>query len=82
MYALGIDSGTQGTKALVVEIATGEVRGRGHAPHVMIGGLEAGASEQAPDSWILALNKAMVEALKASGIDPQEIVSLGKTAVP
>jgi N-acetylglucosamine kinase-like BadF-type ATPase len=27
MYVIGIDSGTQGTKALIVDIETGEVRG-------------------------------------------------------
>ena len=31
MYAVGIDSGTQGTKALVVERDRGRVLGRGRA---------------------------------------------------
>ena len=37
-YAVGIDSGTQGTKALVVDAATGRVLGRGRAPHAMVEG--------------------------------------------
>jgi xylulokinase len=77
MFAIGIDSGTQGTKALVVDIGTGEVRGRGHAPHAMIGGLGPGASEQDPGAWITALESALAGALKASGVDPKGIVSLG-----
>ena len=77
MFAIGIDSGTQGTKALVVDIGTGEVRGRGSSPHAMIAGLGPGASEQDPATWISAMEKAMAGALKASGIDPQTVVSLG-----
>ena len=76
-YAVGIDSGTQGTKALVVEVETGRVLGRGRAPHGMIGGLGPGASEQSPADWVKATEKAMRAALKEARIDTRRVVSLG-----
>lgn len=77
MYAIGIDSGTQGTKSLVVEVASGKVLGRGASPHAMVPGLKPGASEQDPAVWVEALEAAISEALKESKIDPAKIVSLG-----
>jgi len=77
MYAVGIDSGTQGTKALVIDGESGEVLGRGYAPHAMIGGLGPGASEQDPESWIAALETALGGALGAAGIPPAEVVAVG-----
>jgi xylulokinase len=77
MYAIGIDSGTQGTKALVVDFETGAVLGRGTAPHAMIAGLPPGSSEQDPGTWVLAMEKALARALKDARIDPKKVVSLG-----
>ena len=76
-YAIGVDSGTQGTKVLVVEIDTGRVVGRGRAPHVMIEGLPPGASEQDPATWVRAMDAALAAALKEARIDPAKVVSLG-----
>ena len=76
MYAIGIDSGTQGTKVLVVDFS-GKVRGRGFAPHKMIENLKPGESEQHPRTWIEALEKALKAALAESKINPEETVSLG-----
>jgi xylulokinase len=76
-YAIGIDSGTQGTKALVVDAGSGRVLGRGKSPHAMIGGLGPGASEQDPAVWVAAAGKAMGAALKEAGIGPAKVVALG-----
>jgi xylulokinase len=76
MYAIGVDSGTQGTKALVVDF-NGKVLGRGSHAHRMIEGLKPGDSEQDPQTWIDALEKALLQALKAAQINPSKIVSLG-----
>jgi len=76
MYAIGVDSGTQGTKVLIVDF-TGKVLGRGSHAHRMIEGLKPGASEQDPQTWIDALEKALLQALKAAQINPSKIVSLG-----
>ncbi len=77
MYAIGIDSGTQGTKALVVDYGSGRVLGRGHAPHTMVPGLPPGASEQEPEGWVRAMEFALAEALKEAGVDRKKVVCLG-----
>jgi len=77
MYALGLDSGTQGTKALVVEMDSGLVVGRGYSRHEMIKSLKPGESEQCPETWVKALNQAIREALKNSKIDPADVVCVG-----
>ncbi len=76
MYAVGVDSGTQGTKVLIVDF-DGKVLGRGQNPHLMIEGLKPGESEQDPKTWMQALEKALSQALKAANTDPSEIVALG-----
>ncbi len=75
--AIGVDSGTQSTKVLLLDIETGRVLGRGQAPHAMIAGLEAGASEQDPSVWIEALETALSSALKESSIDPGSVRAIG-----
>jgi len=76
-YAVGIDSGTQGTKALVVDFETGRVLGRGYGPHAMIEGLGPGASEQDPASWVGAMETALAAAFREARIDAKKVVSLG-----
>jgi xylulokinase len=76
MYAVGIDSGTQGTKVLIVDFK-GKVRGRGGAPHRLVPNLKPGESEQDPRVWTEALGKALTKALAESHINPKKIVSLG-----
>ncbi|MGZ5424743.1 MAG: FGGY family carbohydrate kinase, partial [Candidatus Aminicenantales bacterium] len=76
-YAVGIDSGTQGTKALVVEADSGRVLGRGNSPHAMIEGLGPGASEQDPAVWIEAMEAALAAAMKRARIDPAKVVAMG-----
>jgi xylulokinase len=77
MYAIGIDSGTQGTKALVVDFATGRVLGKGYAVHAMAPGLKPGESEQDPATWVAAMERALALALRSSRADPAKVVSLG-----
>ena len=76
MYAVGVDSGTQGTKVLIVNF-NGKVLGRGQHPHRMIEELKPGESEQDPQTWMEALEKALSQALKAANIDPLKIVAIG-----
>jgi xylulokinase len=76
MYAVGIDSGTQGTKVLIVDFK-GKVRGRGYAPHRSIPNLKPGESEQDPRVWVEAMQKSLVASLKEAKANPGKIVSLG-----
>lgn len=77
MYALGIDSGTQGTKALIIDFKSAEVVARAYTPHAMIPGLPPGHSEQKPAEWLKALEISIVTAIRYAGIDPGKIVCLG-----
>jgi D-xylulose kinase len=74
---IGIDSGTQSTKALVVDARTGKVCGVGTASYGLIGGLPAGAKEQDPATWRVAMVKAVKGALKEAGASAGEVVALG-----
>ena len=76
MYAIGVDSGTQGTKVLVVDF-DGKIVSSGRAPHCFVDNLKPGESEQDPLVWIQALKKAIAQALKKASINPRDIVSLG-----
>lgn len=62
---LGIDCGTQGTKALAID-AQGTPLGRGYAKHSLIE-RASGAREQDPQWWVDALRIAVKEALASSG---------------
>jgi xylulokinase len=63
---LGIDCGTQGTKALLVT-DDGEAIARGYAPHRLIE-KPNGAREQNPDWWV----QAMISAVRAVGAQASE----------
>ena len=69
MY-LGIDCGTQGTKALVIDEA-GTPLGRGYARHELIEG-PTGAREQEPAWWVealrVAVRQAVAEAVGGAGV--------------
>ncbi|HEY1291993.1 MAG TPA: xylulokinase [Chloroflexota bacterium] len=71
---LGIDCGTQSTKALLVEADTGGVLGLGRASHELIS-REDGTREQRPEWWVAAL----VEATRAAlvGADDVEVAGIG-----
>jgi xylulokinase len=77
LLALGVDSGTQSTKIVAVDIDRGRVVGRGQAPHVSIVGLPAGSSEQDPAVWGEALTTALGETLRNTSLDPGTVVAIG-----
>jgi xylulokinase len=66
MY-LGIDCGTQGTKALLVG-GNGIVHGRGYAPHALVE-RDSGAREQEPQWWVDATTVAVRQAVGERGRD-------------
>ncbi|HEY0162684.1 MAG TPA: FGGY family carbohydrate kinase, partial [Edaphobacter sp.] len=72
MY-LGIDCGTQGTKALLID-EDGRPLGRGYARHALIE-RENGAREQEPRWWVDAMREAVKQAVaQAPGV---KVVALG-----
>jgi len=72
MY-LGIDCGTQGTKALLVD-ENGKPLGRGYAAHALIERAN-GAREQDPQWWIDALRDSAKQAL--SGTPAGNVLAIG-----
>ena len=72
---IGVDCGTQGTKALVVD-DSGRVLGRGHANHALIE-RDSGAREQHPSIWVEAMITAVRMALAGSGVAGKDIRAIG-----
>ena len=58
---IGIDSGTQSVKAVVLDLDTRRVVAGARAPHQLIGGLPVGHMEQNPQDWTAALDAVLLE---------------------
>src|SRR5438132_8450961 len=71
---LGIDCGTQSTKALLVDSETEGVLGTGRAGHELFERAD-GTREQHPDWWVAALISATRDALNNAG--PLEVAGIG-----
>jgi D-xylulose kinase len=74
---IGIDSGTQSTKVLVVDARHGKVLGRAARPCALIPGLPPGAKEQHPRTWRQAAAQAVKAALKNAAASAREIAAIG-----
>jgi xylulokinase len=73
---LGIDCGTQGTKAIILHAISGQVLGQGAAAHTMISGAN-GRREQDTQQWLEAFTLATRRALLAANVDGQSILGIG-----
>lgn len=74
---IGIDSGTQSTKTLVVNADTGEVLASASQSYELIPDLPVGAKEQRPDDWIKAVRETILQALKKAGAEASEVKAIG-----
>ena len=74
---IGIDSGTQSTKALVVDANTGKVAGTGSQSYDLIPNLPPGAKEQHPQTWVDAAAAAIRQALRGAKAKSSEVVAIG-----
>ena len=77
---IGIDSGTQSTKVLVLDARNGNVLGESARAYDLIPGLPAGAKEQHPRTWRDATAKAIKAALANAGAAAGEVVAIGVSA--
>ena len=75
MYYLGIDCGTQGTKAVVFSPEEGRVIGKGYESHPIHVG-EHGEREQEVSWWKEALIHAVRRAVAASKVRAEEIAAI------
>jgi xylulokinase len=77
---VGIDSGTQSTKAVVLDLARGRVVAEARVPHRLIPGLRPGHVEQHPREWTAAVDQVLAEvsgridcgAIRAIGVSGQQ----------
>ena len=74
---VGIDSGTQSTKALVVDARSGKVLGSGQVAYGLLPNLPPGAKEQHPHVWREATAKAIKAALKQAKARASQVKAIG-----
>ncbi len=75
-YCLGVDIGTQGAKAVVYDVATRAVVGRGSSPYgLLTDPARPGLAEQDPQTWVDGATAAIRAALK--GLDGERVSSVG-----
>ena len=74
---IGIDSGTQSTKALVVDARSGKVVGAGAQSYDLIPNLPPGAKEQHPHTWRDATAAAIRQSLRQAKANASEVKAIG-----
>jgi xylulokinase len=74
---IGIDSGTQSTKALVVDANSGRVLSSASQAYDLLPNLPPGAKEQHPHTWRDATARAMKQALKTAKARAAEVKAIG-----
>lgn len=74
---IGIDSGTQSTKVLVVDAKTGKVLSSATQSYDLIPNLPPGAKEQHPGTWIEATRNSIRRALKSAKARASEVKAIG-----
>jgi xylulokinase len=62
-YYVGVDCGSQGTKAVVIDGEEGKVVGSGYVGYGLIEGLLPGHREQYPSTWVEAMIQSVKDAL-------------------
>lgn len=72
---IGIDSGTQSVKAVVLDLETRKVIAEARAPHQLIEGLPVGHMEQHPQEWTAALDFVISEVV--SKVDAKRVRGIG-----
>lgn len=85
-YVIGIDYGTESGRVLLVDVETGEeisthvtVYKHGVMDGTLPGGkrLESDWALQAPQDYLDVLHQSVPEVMKASGVDPKNVIGMG-----
>ncbi|RBP42478.1 xylulokinase [Roseimicrobium gellanilyticum] len=74
---IGIDSGTQSTKAIVLDLESGQIVAHAHRKYDLIEGLPAGHLEQHPSEWITAVEGCISECVEHLGDRRKDIAGIG-----
>jgi xylulokinase len=75
-FFIGIDSGTQGTKTIIID-NQGNTVGKASANYGLIKGLPPGHMEQHPETWREAMINTIRNALKNSQINSSQVRGIG-----
>jgi xylulokinase len=75
---LGIDVGTGGTRAVLLD-HTGRVLSSATSEHAPMSAPQIGWAEQAPQDWWRAARRAIPECLSKGSVKPEEITGIGLT---
>ncbi len=76
-YFIGIDSGTQSTKTILLDAESGQVVGSASRHYDLIDGLPTGHKEQHPAEWIDAVRFGIKSVLEESGVDASAVKGIG-----
>jgi len=77
MLTIGIDSGTQSTKSVVLDLETGKIIAHAQQSYDLIDGLPNGHLEQNPGDWIAAVDSTISSCLDQLGVRRKEIQGIG-----
>ena len=77
MITIGIDSGTQSTKSVALDLDSGEIVAQSQKAYEMLGGLPAGHLEQNPADWIEAVDSTIADCVQQLGDRKNEICGIG-----
>jgi xylulokinase len=77
MITLGIDSGTQSTKTIALDLETGEILASAQQPYGFVEAKGEGAMEQDPAVWIAAVEGTIKQVLEKLGSRRSEVIGIG-----
>src|SRR5258708_34584975 len=77
MLYLGIDSGTQSTKSIVLDLESGEILATAQQSYALVPDLPPGHMEQEPHEWINATEATILECFKQIGSRKPEVRAIG-----
>ncbi len=77
MIFIGIDSGTQSTKAIALDLESGGILAQSQQAYELISGLAPGHLEQNPMDWINAVDATVGDCLQQLGDRRSELMGIG-----
>jgi len=77
MIALGIDSGTQSTKTIALDVESGDILASASQSYGLIEDLPPGHLEQDPQVWLNAVDATVREVLKKLGKRKDDVKAIG-----
>ena len=77
MFYIGIDSGTQSTKSVVLNLESGDIVAQSSKAYGLIEGLPPGHLEQHPSEWIEAVKATVSDCLSQLGEKKGEVRGIG-----